>query len=277
MMKVSRKVLMLCIAVMMLTTIHIFGSEAQAFTTEYDNNCGVCHTGYGATERTCMGCHAINGFQAQTNKTSYEVGEPMTINVTGSGETSSSWVRVTVYDQNDAMVVRTSGNNSGIGFSSTLPVALSAMAPNTSGNYTWRAAWYSNDTSGSHGEKGSDNFNFTVVAPAPADSDGDGVVDNSDLCPNTPANTEVDADGCPIPVDSDGDGVVDNSDLCPNTPANTAVDAKGCPIPVDSDGDGVVDNNDLCPNTPANTVVDADGCPFEVHSDTSPVDENNAV
>jgi OOP family OmpA-OmpF porin len=31
------------------------------------------------------------------------------------------------------------------------------------------------------------------------DSDGDGVVDSKDKCPDTPANTRVDGDGCPIP------------------------------------------------------------------------------
>ncbi|MCP4927874.1 MAG: carbohydrate-binding protein, partial [Gammaproteobacteria bacterium] len=36
------------------------------------------------------------------------------------------------------------------------------------------------------------------------------------------------------PVDSDNDGVIDNLDNCPNTPANTAVDANGCEIPTQS-------------------------------------------
>lgn len=31
--------------------------------------------------------------------------------------------------------------------------------------------------------------------------------------------------------DSDGDGVVDGSDQCPETPANTRVDGRGCPLP----------------------------------------------
>lgn len=83
-----------------------------------------------------------------------------------------------------------------------------------------------------------------VTAPPPqpppvVDSDGDGVPDSVDKCPNTPAGTKVDADGCPVVtpapppppvVDSDGDGVPDSVDKCPNTPAGTKVDANGCPI-----------------------------------------------
>lgn len=38
---------------------------------------------------------------------------------------------------------------------------------------------------------------LTVVQPA-KDSDNDGVIDDLDKCPNTPAGTRVDADGCPI-------------------------------------------------------------------------------
>jgi OOP family OmpA-OmpF porin len=41
----------------------------------------------------------------------------------------------------------------------------------------------------------------------------------------------VDATGCPIQTDADGDGVRDAGDRCPNTPAGTPVDANGCPIP----------------------------------------------
>lgn len=47
------------------------------------------------------------------------------------------------------------------------------------------------------GDVGSDE---PVVAAAEADSDGDGVVDSRDRCPNTPAGTRVDADGCELPV-----------------------------------------------------------------------------
>ncbi|MDG1805282.1 glycosyl hydrolase [Flavicella sp.] len=34
-------------------------------------------------------------------------------------------------------------------------------------------------------------------------------------------------------LDSDGDGVLDISDLCPDTPGNTAVDANGCPLNIE--------------------------------------------
>ena len=66
------------------------------------------------------------------------------------------------------------------------------------------------------------------------DIDNDGIIENIDACPNTPANTIVDATGCEIVVslDADSDGVNDESDSCPNTAANTNVDASGCEITV---------------------------------------------
>ena len=126
-------------------------------------------------------------------------------------------------------------------------------------------------------DSGSNNGNETgnnTGGNTTMDSDGDGVLDADDLCPNTPAGTSVDTDGCPevVDVDSDGDGVFDQDDLCPNTTAGVVVDEDGCEVittPTDSDGDGVIDADDLCPNTPAGTSVDATGC--EV---VDPVDNN---
>lgn len=73
---------------------------------------------------------------------------------------------------------------------------------------------------------------------------------------NPPPNPNV--------TDADNDGVADSLDQCPGTPANTTVDAIGCPVsspsPNDADSDGVSDANDACPNTPAATMVNADGC-----------------
>ena len=95
------------------------------------------------------------------------------------------------------------------------------------------------------------------------DSDGDGVKDGDDACPDTPANVEVDARGCP--VDSDGDGVADYQDQCPNTPAGARVNNDGCPL--DSDGDGVFDGLDRCPETPKGATVDQNGCPVDSDGD----------
>ena len=117
-------------------------------------------------------------------------------------------------------------------------------------------------------------YGFGFGAPkaaAPVDSDGDGVFDPSDLCPNTPPGTAVDATGCPAaPTDTDGDGVVDALDQCPNTPAGVVVGPNGCPpeAPVvagnpDEDGDGVLNPLDKCPGTPPSFKVDTVGCMVE--------------
>ncbi len=78
----------------------------------------------------------------------------------------------------------------------------------------------------------SDWRSFTLGAVEPIDSDNDGVNDNNDLCPNTPANTNVNSEGCEITssTDTDNDGVLDSNDLCPNTTANTPVNSQGCEI-----------------------------------------------
>ncbi len=72
------------------------------------------------------------------------------------------------------------------------------------------------------------------------DADGDGVIDSGDFCPNTPANTQVDGNGCelitniivvtPTASDTDGDGIADTIDDCPNERGSFAY--NGCPAPV---------------------------------------------
>jgi OmpA-OmpF porin, OOP family len=46
--------------------------------------------------------------------------------------------------------------------------------------------------------------------------------------PTAPIPPVAVAPAAPV-LDSDGDGVIDSADLCPNTPAGTAVDSNGCP------------------------------------------------
>ena len=75
---------------------------------------------------------------------------------------------------------------------------------------------------------------FEITANNDPDSDNDGVIDSLDNCPNTPAGTSVDANGCTIlENDTDNDGVFDSLDLCPDTATGTTVDATGCAVPVD--------------------------------------------
>lgn len=49
--------------------------------------------------------------------------------------------------------------------------------------------------------------------------------------PAPPPEPPVEVVAVAAPVDSDGDGVADDLDKCPDTPAGTAVDADGCPLP----------------------------------------------
>jgi len=96
-----------------------------------------------------------------------------------------------------------------------------------------------------------------------SDTDNDGVMDEDDLCPDTPPNVKVEEFGCP--VDSDKDGVPDYLDNCPNTPRNIPVDLNGCPV--DKDNDGVPDYLDLCNDTPMGVLVDPRGCPLDTDDD----------
>ncbi len=100
------------------------------------------------------------------------------------------------------------------------------------------------------------------------DSDKDGILDNVDLCANTPLGARIDAGGCSIKtvvtLDTDKDGVPDSKDVCPDTKLteNMTISATGCPIIIllDSDNDGVTDDIDKCENTPIETEVDESGC-----------------
>jgi hypothetical protein len=100
-------------------------------------------------------------------------------------------------------------------------------------------------------------------SPTPAvDTDADGVIDTSDVCPNTAANAVVNASGCAAAqLDADSDGVQDSLDLCPNTSANQAVDVNGCAsAQLDDDSDGVNNSVDQCAATPDGETVDSAGC-----------------
>ena len=94
------------------------------------------------------------------------------------------------------------------------------------------------------------------------DTDQDGVLDEDDLCPETPAGQIVDEYGCSIvDQDKDLDGVLDSFDLCPETAAGSVVDEFGCAIAeTDSDFDGVLNEFDACPDSLPGIAVDEYGC-----------------
>ena len=96
------------------------------------------------------------------------------------------------------------------------------------------------------------------------DTDNDGIKDNLDTCPNTPTGEAVNSLGCSqSQLDDDGDGVKNNVDTCPNTPSGQTVNTTGCSqSQLDDDGDGVKNDKDLCPNTASGTNVNANGCFF---------------
>ena len=101
--------------------------------------------------------------------------------------------------------------------------------------------------------------------PAPKDRDHDGVLDDDDLCPDTPKGPRPDPErlGCPV-GDRDNDGVLDPDDLCPDVAQGERPDParKGCPVG-DRDKDGVLDNDDICPDEHmgANPDPTRKGCP----------------
>ncbi|PHN95553.1 hypothetical protein CSC80_09575 [Maribacter sp. 6B07] len=113
-------------------------------------------------------------------------------------------------------------------------------------------------------------------ADTDTDDDDDGVLDENDICANTPVSETVDANGCSDSQkdsDSDGDGINDTLDMCPDTPAGETVGADGCSdSQKDSDFDGVSDAEDQCPNSPEDEVVDVKGC-----AESQKDDDNDGV
>jgi outer membrane protein OmpA-like peptidoglycan-associated protein len=57
--------------------------------------------------------------------------------------------------------------------------------------------------------------------------------------------------------DQDRDGVLDENDICPNTPPFYRVDERGCSL--DTDNDGIVDSEDMCPERAGSFTNN--GCP----------------
>jgi len=105
------------------------------------------------------------------------------------------------------------------------------------------------------------------------DLDSDGVPNTSDLCPDTPANTNIYQDAARLGcsqlqslADEDSDGIFDSADQCAATLTGATIDAVGCS---DTDQDGVVDPLDICPGTQSDVdgnvlPVNSQGCSSDV-------------
>ncbi|VXB70982.1 T9SS type A sorting domain-containing protein [Maribacter litoralis] len=68
-------------------------------------------------------------------------------------------------------------------------------------------------------------------------------------------------------VDDDKDGVLNEDDICPDTPYGEIVNRFGCSESQlsdnDDDQDGVPNANDVCENTPVGAVTGATGCSYQ--------------
>lgn len=95
------------------------------------------------------------------------------------------------------------------------------------------------------------------------DDDSDGVVNQQDICPDSPEEEAADVKGCAASQkDTDLDGVNDRDDECPRTSTSDSVNSMGCSVAqlTDSDDDGVSDSDDLCPNTSSSEFSNIYGC-----------------
>jgi hypothetical protein len=176
-MNISRAALFLFF-VLTLAVAQFRGTEALAHPTYFTSQgCSDCHSA--PVVATCNGCHhhgpvALKGV---TNKTSYAPKETVSVTITGGSK--SGWIGAKLYDQNGVELARPTGNDSGMGWSATYPVTLTAPAPDAAGTYTWKVAWYGNqyDTSSlgsnwtpdatnpNHGEVRVSINSFKVVVP----------------------------------------------------------------------------------------------------------------
>jgi len=167
----SGKVLALIIFTMTLGAVQFWANGAQAQSSYFTSRgCSGCHAAPVAT--TCKGCHhhGASPLAGATNKTTYSPGETVTVTITAGSRTG--WFRAILRDQNGAQLAVSSGNESGMGQSTTSPATLSAPAPTTPGTYTWKAAWFGNtaNTGSTHGEVSVNTNSFTVSAPVPSDT-----------------------------------------------------------------------------------------------------------
>ena len=137
-------------------------AQSSYFTSR---GCIDCHSA--PTVATCNGCHHHGNvnLSASANKTSFTPGETVTVTLTGGSR--SGWIGARLHDQTGAEIARSTGNQSGMGGSTTFPAVLSAPAPMTAGTYTWKMAYFGNQNGTGTGDihaEAAVNVTFTVAA-----------------------------------------------------------------------------------------------------------------
>ena len=152
------------IALLVLGFGLILPTEIVAESSFFSSRCSVCHDDDTAT---CAGCHMHRGtVSAAADNDIYDPEESMVVMLTRIGG-FSGWVRGLLYDHNDNIIAVATGptgtGDDSLGDPITFPITFNVTAPLDEGEYTWRAAYFgSNDSGSSHYEQ-SHNIVFNVV------------------------------------------------------------------------------------------------------------------
>jgi hypothetical protein len=137
-MKMTSKWSALLFSTAFLLALQFVSTPAQAQSSYFSSRgCTDCHSA--PTASTCAGCHEHSGsLTATKNKTtSYSPGETVTITLTASGA-RSGWIGARLYNQSGVEIARSTGNQSGMG-GSTTPAPTRSTTPLA--RCYWRGAW----------------------------------------------------------------------------------------------------------------------------------------
>jgi len=120
-----------------------------AFSSFFSTRCGDCHND---DTISCAGCHFHRGnLSASTDQSAYYPNDPVVITLDSVGE-GSGWVRGILYDHTGAFVMEVGGptgtGDDGAGSPITFPIEFTFNAPPEIGDYTYEAAWYGSNNSG---------------------------------------------------------------------------------------------------------------------------------
>ncbi len=132
----------------LFVVVMIFALSAFAYPSLFDERCLSCHSD---DSPTCDGCHEHRGaLVTNADQDSYLPGEDLSVILNG-GE-MYGWIRARLYDENDLLVDLATGptgtGDDGGGGDVTFPVTLTGVAPTEPGTYTWEAAWFGGNVSG---------------------------------------------------------------------------------------------------------------------------------